>query len=125
MSDNQANVVIERNIQEVHASICKGIKWTREQIDAVLRDIITGIQVEGGNAVPDFVPDLCIMQEVVQFDSLVAIDAVMRLSVHFGVELPEEIFYDVETSVPFTLAQVIDRIYDFLNPDALEGAQAE
>lgn len=83
-----------------------------------LLEVLTEIQNLGGNELPEFTDDLRPLEEIVQFDSLVALDAVLMLSERFETELPDDLFYDPTTHRPSTLGQIIERIRGFLSGGA-------
>ena len=76
----------------------------------LLISILTEIQEMGGNEVPVFDDDLCVLMEVSEFDSLTDVEAESILEQRLGTPIPDNLFFDRRTGQPATLDCVVDQL---------------
>ena len=80
------------------------------EVKELLIAILTNIQELGGNDLPVFDDELCILMEVSMFDSQTAIEAEMMIEERLETEIPDNLFFDPRTGFPATLRCVDEQI---------------
>jgi acyl carrier protein len=82
---------------------------TRDEVRAVLAEVLVEIQDLGGEEVPEIDDETCPMKDLADFDSLGAVEAVTQLSERLSEELDPTLFWQ-EDGTPLKVEEIVDRI---------------
>jgi acyl carrier protein len=82
---------------------------TRDEVTAVLAEVLVEIQDLGGEEVPEIDVETCPMKDLADFDSLGAVEAVTQLSERLSEELDPTLFWQ-EDGTPLKVEEIVDRI---------------
>lgn len=82
---------------------------TRDEVRAVLSDVLIEIQDMGGEEVPELDDETCPMEDFADFDSLSAVEAVTQLSERLSKELYPTLFWG-QDGTPLKVEGIVDRI---------------
>lgn len=90
----------------------------RQQIQQLLMEVLTQIQLDGGHPLVDMNEDTCPLDEIPGFDSLTAIEATVELVRRLEREIPaESIFVNSEGKRILSIREITERLYELLNPE--------
>ena len=89
---------------------------TRSEAKEILTQVLVEIQELGGEEVPEIDEETCPMEDLADFDSLGAVEAVTRLSERLSEELGPTLFWKKDGTL-LTVGEVVDRICRTLGVD--------
>lgn len=82
---------------------------TRDEVRAVLTEVLIEIQDLGGEESPEIGDETCPMEDLADFDSLSAVEAVTQLSERLSEELDPTLFWSKD-GTPLKVEEIVDRI---------------
>lgn len=82
---------------------------TRSEVTEILAEVLAEIQELGGEEVPEIGDETCPMQDLADFDSLSAVEAVTQLSEKLSEELDPTLFWNKDGTL-LTVEEIVDRI---------------
>lgn len=82
---------------------------TRDDVRAVLTEVLVEIQDLGGEEMPEISDDTCPMEDLADFDSLSAVEAVTQLSERLSEELDPTLFWNKDGTL-LKVGEIVDRI---------------
>jgi len=87
----------------------KATNVTRSEAKEILTQVLVEIQELGGEEVPEIDDRTCPMEDLADFDSLGAVEAVTRLSERLSEELDPTLFWE-KVGTLLTVGEIVDRI---------------
>ncbi|QIN78298.1 hypothetical protein GBA65_06975 [Rubrobacter marinus] len=87
----------------------KKTAMTRDEVRAVLTEVLVEIQDLGGEEVPEIDDQTCPMKDLADFDSLSAMEAVTQLSERLSEKLDPTLFWQKDRT-PLSIEEIVDRI---------------
>lgn len=87
----------------------KTANLTRSEAREILTQVLVEIQELGGEEVPEIDDETCPMEDLADFDSLGAVEAVTRLSERLSEELDPTLFWKKDGTL-LTVEEIVDRI---------------
>lgn len=82
---------------------------TRSEVTEILAEVLAEIQELGGEEVPEIGDETCPMQDLADFDSLSAVEAVTQLSEKLSEELDPTLFWNKDGTL-LTVEEIVDQI---------------
>ena len=82
---------------------------TRSEVKEILTQVLVEIQELGGEEVPEIGDETCPMEDLPDFDSLGAVEAVTQLSETLSEELDPTLFW-WKDGTPLTVEEIVDRV---------------
>ncbi len=82
---------------------------TRDEVREVLAEVLVEIQDLGGEVVPEIGDETCPMEDLADFDSLSAVEAVTEFSERLSEELDPTLFWKKD-GTPLRVEEIVDRI---------------
>lgn len=82
---------------------------TSDDVRKVLVEVLVELQELGGEGMSEVGDETCPMQDLVDFDSLSAVEAVAQLSERLGEELEPTLFWNKD-GTPIKIEEIVDRI---------------
>lgn len=92
----------------------KKTAMARDEVRAVLTEVLVEIQDLGGEEVPEIDDETCPMKDLADFDSLSALEAVTELSERLSEELDPTLFWKKD-GTPLKVEEIVDRICRTIN----------
>jgi len=89
---------------------------TRDEVRTILTEVLVEIQELGGEEVPDIENDTCPMEDLADFDSLGAVEAVTQLSERVSEKLAPTLFWKKDGTA-LNVEQIVDRICQTIGTD--------
>jgi acyl carrier protein len=87
---------------------------TRDEVRAMLTEVLAEIQDLGGEEIPEIGDETCPMKDLADFDSLTAVEAVTQLSERLSEELDPTLFWKKD-GTPLTVEGIVERICKTIN----------
>jgi acyl carrier protein len=94
----------------------KKTAMTRDEVRTILTEVLVEIQKLGGEEVPEIENDTCPMEDIADFDSLGAVEAVTQLSEGVSAELAPTLFWKKDGTA-LNIEQIVDRICQTIGTD--------